>query len=116
MEKEYMYATLLLAVEETGYTHICPECLLLLKGPESRLRHCRSMADETHKGLGLSLQGEFPEFVRCYQLAVGWGVMLSLGDGPGRHSFARFFEIKTVLSYKLCEDLFPLNMILMCHS
>lgn len=107
MEREF--AILLLAAEKTGYTHICPRCLQLLRGPESRTIHCNNMRDENHQGIGLNLRKDFPQFLRCYRQAVGWDVNLSLESGPGRNSFAKFFEIKTVLRYKICESSTPLG-------
>lgn len=107
MEREF--AILLLAAEKTGYTHICPRCLQLLRGPESRTIHCNNMRDENHQGLGLNLRKDFPQFLRCYQQAVGWDVHLSLESGRGRNSFAKFFEIRTVLLYKICESSTPLG-------
>lgn len=62
------------------------------------------MEDETHQGLGLNLRKDFPQFLRCYQQAVGWDIDLSLESGRGRNSFAKFFEIRTVLLYKICES------------
>lgn len=106
---ERQFAILLLAVEKTGYTHLCPECLQLLRGAEARTIHCNTMGDETHQGLGLSLRKDFPQFLRCYQQAVRWDVDLTLESCRGRNSFAKFFTIQTVLLYKICESLTPLG-------
>jgi hypothetical protein len=42
--------------------------------------------------------------VCVYRQAVGWDVNLSLESGRGRNSFAKFFEIQTVLRYKIRES------------
>ena len=70
---------------------MCPECLILLKNVPAIGSHCRDKGDETHRGLGLTKRKEFPEFLQCYQRAVGWNVTLTLKDGPGRNTFAPFF-------------------------
>lgn len=89
----------------TGYDYMCPECLMLLKNVRAIGSHCRDKDDDTHWGLGLTKRKDFPEFLQCYQKAVGWNVILSLKDGPGRNSFAPFFMVDEVLLWKICECL-----------
>jgi hypothetical protein len=96
------FAILRESLRVTGYDYMCPECLMLLKNVPAIGSHCRDRDDDTHRGLGLFKRKDFPEFLRCYQRAVGWNVILSLKDGPGRNTCAIFFLIDEVLLWKIC--------------
>lgn len=87
-----MYVNLRLAAEVMGFTHMCPSCRALLKEAEYCTIHCRQYEDEIHKGLALRSKKDFPEFHRCYRLALKSDVTISLRDEPNRQSGRRNFR------------------------
>ena len=101
MKREF--AILRESIRATGYDYMCPECFVLLKNTPAIRSHCEGKGDDTHRGLGLTKRENFPEFLECYQRAVGWNMLLSLKDGPGRSTFAPFFLVDEVLQWKLCR-------------
>lgn len=104
-EAERQLAILLQALVKSDLNYICPRCYQLFSDIIACYRHCRETgegdrADDIHKGLGLITKKDFPEFLRCYRVAIGFSIAecdLPLGGGRGRRSYDKCFEIDFVL-------------------
>lgn len=110
-EAESQLAILLQALVRSDLYYICPRCYQLFSDIIACYRHCRETgegnkagegdrADDIHKGLGLITKKDFPEFLRCYRVAIGFSIAecdLPLGGGPGRRSYDKCFAIDFVL-------------------
>ncbi|OGE47039.1 hypothetical protein PENARI_c073G11746 [Penicillium arizonense] len=102
---ERQLAILLEALVQTNLEFICPQCYQLFPDIAACYRHCREAGegeggDDIHKGLGLITKKDFPEFLRCYRVAIGFPIAecdLPLGDGPGRRSYNQCFSVDFVL-------------------
>lgn len=121
---ERRLAILMQALVQTGLKYICPRCFQLFLDPTACYRHCRKEGgegegggkrDDIHKGLGLITKKDFPEFLQCYRVAIGFPINerdLPLGEGPGRRSYEECFSIEFVLNN--CGESFHLNASPMC--
>ncbi|CAG7928738.1 unnamed protein product [Penicillium olsonii] len=104
-EAEKQLAIVLQALVKSELNYICPRCYQLFSDIIACYRHCREAgegdrADDIHKGLGLITKKDFPEFLRCYRVAIGFSIAecdLPLGGGPGRRSYDKCFAVEFVL-------------------
>lgn len=104
-EAEKQLAIVLQALVKSDLNYICPRCYQLFSDIIACYRHCREAgegdrADDIHKGLGLITKKDFPEFLRCYRVAIGFSIAecdLPLGGGPGRRSYDKCFAVEFVL-------------------
>ena len=108
---ERWLAILLRALVKTGLKFICPRCFQLFPDPTACYRHCRkegeggegNEGDDIHRGLGLITKKDFPEFLQCYRVAIGFPINegdLPLEDDPGRsgrRSYHKCFSVEFVL-------------------
>ncbi|CAG8019013.1 unnamed protein product [Penicillium nalgiovense] len=93
-------AILMQALVKTGLNYICPRCFKLFSDPNACYSHCRKEGDDIHRGLGLITKKDFPEFLRCYRVAIGFQInesVLPLGEGPGHRSYEKCFSVEFVL-------------------
>lgn len=103
---ERQLAILLKALVKSDLEYICPRCYQLFSDITACYCHCREAGegegrDDIHKGLGLITKKDFPEFLRCYRVAIGFEIAegdLPLGGGPGRRSYNKCFSVDFVLS------------------
>ncbi|CAG7951068.1 unnamed protein product [Penicillium salamii] len=107
-ETERRLAILMQALVKTGLEYICARCFRLFSNPNACYSHCRkegegNEADDIHRGLGLITKKHFPEFLRCYQVAIGFLINegdLPLEDDPGRSGrrcYNKCFSVEFVL-------------------
>lgn len=108
-------AILMQALVKTGLNYICPRCFKLFSDPNACYSHCRKEGDDIHRGLGLITKKDFPEFLRCYRVAIGFQInesVLPLGEGPGHRSYEKCFSVEFVLDN--CGETFHPNASPMC--
>ncbi|CAG8232184.1 unnamed protein product [Penicillium salamii] len=110
---ERRLAILMQALVKTGLEYICPRCFRLFSDPNACYRHCRkegeggegegNEGDDIHRGLGLITKKDFPEFLQCYRVAIGFPINegdLPLEDDPGRPGrryYNKCFSVEFVL-------------------
>jgi hypothetical protein len=119
-DMERRLAILIQALVKTGLDYIYPGCFKLFSDPNACYSHCRKegdKGDDIHKGLSLITKKDFPEFLRCYRVAIGFQVnerALPLGEGPGRRSYHECFSVKFVLNN--CGQSFHPNASPICRT